>query len=83
MSKEGSKLRIVKFNIVLLAKWKWRLGLEHQGLWKEVLQSKYSFGGFWIRGKGKRGINLGERLEECVWRTSRRNYFDRKVRWNR
>jgi len=32
---------IGNFNIALLAKWKWRLGIEGHGLWKEVLESKY------------------------------------------
>ena len=29
------------FNKALLAKWKWRLGKEQNGLWKEILESKY------------------------------------------
>jgi len=32
---------IRNFNIALLAKWKWRLGMEDKGLWREVLESKY------------------------------------------
>jgi len=28
---------IVNFNIALLVKWKWRLGMENQGVWKEVV----------------------------------------------
>jgi len=32
---------IQKFNVALLAKWKWRLGTENNGLWKQVLESKY------------------------------------------
>jgi len=31
-----------KFNLALLAKWKWRLGREEGGVWKEVLESTYS-----------------------------------------
>jgi len=31
---------IGNFNTTLLAKWKWRLGTEDHGLWKEVLDSK-------------------------------------------
>jgi len=33
------------FNKALLAKWKWRLGTKDQGLWKDILESKY---GSWI-----------------------------------
>jgi len=29
------------FNEALLAKWKWRLGIEEKGLWKNILESKY------------------------------------------
>ena len=29
------------FNMALLGKWKWRLGRDEPGLWKEVLLSKY------------------------------------------
>jgi len=29
------------FNLVLLAKWKWRLEYEISDLWKDIVQSKY------------------------------------------
>jgi len=29
------------FGLVLLRKWKWRLRIKIDGLWKEVLDSKY------------------------------------------
>ena len=29
------------FNVVLLAKWKWRFLIEERGSWKEILVSKY------------------------------------------
>jgi len=32
---------IGNFNVVLLAKWKWRLGRPKLGLWREVLESRY------------------------------------------
>jgi len=32
---------IGKFNVALLAKWKWRLGVEKGGVWKDVLESRY------------------------------------------
>jgi len=43
-SKEAGGLgirNIQNFNDALLAKWKWRLGTEDNGLWKQVLESKY------------------------------------------
>jgi len=33
-----------KFNIALLAKWKWRLGMEEVRVWRELIESRY---GFW------------------------------------
>ena len=27
--------------MALLAKWKWRLGIEKGGVWKDVLESRY------------------------------------------
>jgi len=32
---------IENFNTALLAKWKWRLGVEDHGVWKQILDSKY------------------------------------------
>jgi len=29
------------FNSILIAKWKWRLGSEYGGGWKEVIESRY------------------------------------------
>lgn len=32
---------IGKFNATLLAKWKWRLGMEEGGAWRDILDSIY------------------------------------------
>jgi len=40
------------FNLALLGKWIWRLGADKEGLWKEVLFSKY--GGWRSLGEGGR-----------------------------
>jgi len=29
------------FNMALLGKWRWRLGKDHTGIWKDILESKY------------------------------------------
>ena len=33
------------FNKALLTKWLWKIGFPETGLWKNVLESKYGFGG--------------------------------------
>jgi len=33
---------IGRFNALLLAKWKWRIVVEVVGLWKEIIDSRYS-----------------------------------------
>ena len=70
------------FNKALLAKWKWRLGTDEQGLWKDILQSKY---GSWrgLRGNNRKHYTskwwkdlcdvCGER-EEGKW-------FDQNLEW--
>jgi len=30
-----------KFNYALLAKWKWRLGVGEESVWRDVVESKY------------------------------------------
>ena len=32
---------IRKFNLAIMAKWRWRLVLEEEGRWKDLLVSKY------------------------------------------
>ena len=32
---------ISRFNVALLAKWKWRIWLEEAGAWKDILDSRY------------------------------------------
>ena len=31
-----------RFNAALLAKWKWRLGKEEGGVWKDIIESRHS-----------------------------------------
>ena len=32
---------IQKVNYALLTKWKWRLGVGEEGVWRDVIESKY------------------------------------------
>ena len=52
---------IRRFNIALIGKWIWRLGSEKQGLWTEVVDSKY---GGWRDLQRQRK----NRLDSLWWR---------------
>ncbi|XP_027905945.1 uncharacterized protein LOC114165552 [Vigna unguiculata] len=52
---------IGNFNTALLAKWKWRLGVEDHGVWKQILDSKY--GSWRVLGQLQRG---GKTSTKCV-----------------
>ena len=73
---------IEKFNIALLAKWKWRLGVEDVGVWKEVLHSRY---GSWRDMYDIRADNKNSRW----WRdlgnicdvSNQNNWFDSRIKW--
>lgn len=43
-SKGGLSINVKRFNLSLLAKWKWRLISDDQSLWKRVLLDKYGVG---------------------------------------
>lgn len=74
---------IKTFNVTLLGKWKWRLGLEEKGLWKDILVSKY---GSW-RTLNSESTNS----KESRWwkdlrsvtkeKGGRRNQFNQNYNW--
>ena len=41
MKRGHGMIHIRRFNFDLLGKWIWCLGYQKQGLWKEVVDSKY------------------------------------------
>jgi len=41
-------LELKNLNKTLLGKWKWRLGTKENNLWKEILESKYDLGEYWM-----------------------------------
>jgi len=73
-----------KFNIALLGKWKWRLGKEEPGLWKDIVLSKYES---WRKLDDKKVCSH----DSWWWRDIRKicgggckeNWFDKNIRWNR
>jgi len=36
---------VEKFNCALIRKWVWLLGVDKQGMWKEIILSKYGMWG--------------------------------------
>ncbi|GAU32090.1 hypothetical protein TSUD_152950 [Trifolium subterraneum] len=48
------------FNISLLTKWRWRLLVEHDSLWKHVLEAKYG-------GVGRLNLSLPRRNKFSLW----------------
>jgi len=72
---------IACFNDALLAKWKWRLGNMGEGLWREILTSKY---GDW-RNMNE---NKVQRKQSSWWQDLCRgcgneqdNWFDSRMQW--
>jgi len=55
------------FNMMFLEKWKWRLGKEEKGLWRNILLSKY--------GSWRSLNNLNERSNKSRWWSDLRNVY--------
>lgn len=76
------ELDIEKFNIVLLAKWKWRLGVKNEGLWNKILNAKYRS---WRNLNG----NVTAKLVSWWWKGmsivcgkgQNGNWFDNIIEW--
>jgi len=73
---------IHNFNVALLAKWKWRLGTEDNGLWKQVLESKY---GSWKNLNDPITLRFASRwwkdIHKVCGSTTRGLWFDNSVQW--
>jgi len=79
----GLDIKNVKtFNEALLAKWKWRLGLEEKGMWKEVLESKY---GSWrsldVRKSVQKESRWWKDLRKICESGEDKILFEENVRW--
>ena len=70
------------FNEALLAKWKWRLGIEEKGLWKDILESKY---GSWKslddRKSDQRESKWWKDLRKICGSSDDKTWFDKSVYW--
>jgi len=73
---------ISKFIEVLIAKWKWRFGVEKKGVWKDLLESRYDT---WRDMKSDR-----ENLKQSSWWKdlckicdvrNQINWFDNNINW--
>jgi len=70
------------FNAALVAKWRWRLGSEDGGVWREVIESRY---GNWRDMKN----SIADKKKSFWWNDlgsicevhTKSNWFDRKLRW--
>ena len=70
------------FNYALVAKWKWRLGSENGGGWRDLIESKY---GDW-RELGKsmtsnKSSNWWKDLRIIYKANKEFNWFDQRIRW--
>jgi len=69
--------------MALLGKWRWRLGKDHTGIWKDILESKY---GSWRTLEDVKDSYH----ESWWWRDIRRitsggqrdNWFSRNIKWS-
>jgi len=50
---------ISRFNVALVAKWKWRYGMEKDGIWKDILESRY--------GTWRHMNSVGESRKQSSW----------------
>ena len=73
---------IHRFNVTLLAKWKWRLSSKEVGEWKNVIESRY---GDWR----DMANSTGDRKNSYWWKDlgsicevhSATNWFDKRISW--
>lgn len=76
---------ISRFNVALIVKWKWRFGVERDGVWKDILESRYDT---W------RDMNsVGESQKQSGWWKdlciickiydggNQSNWFDNNINW--
>ena len=70
------------FNDALLAKWKWRLGVSNEGLWRDILEARYDN---W-RYMGDTSVYKKESLwwkdvKKVCGKGLQRNWFDCRLQW--
>ena len=79
----GFRIRdIGRFIAGLLAKWKWKTEVEEEGLWKEILESRYSS---WRDMK----LTMDDRKSSTWWRyickicdvRNDHNWFKGMIKW--
>ena len=73
---------IQNFNTALLVKWKWRLGTEDNGLWKQVIESKY---GSWRNLNDPNISRFASRwwkdINKVCGSTTQGLWFDKSFEW--
>ena len=66
----------------LLAKWKWRLGKEKQGLQKDILESKYGSWRVLIIEKSNQYMSTWLKdLKGDLQRRGEKRWFDQNIEW--
>jgi len=71
-----------KFNVALLAKWLWRLGLEEVGVWRDIIESRYdSWREMSVTTGERKASTWCQDLDKICDTPNHCNWFQSRIKW--